>query len=400
MPLLKILCKEIELQAKGLAEDEGSFYGFLPRVLTVVNTNLPPDPAAAGVLNDALGKVAAEVINSGRVSKLQKLHEALRTPRERGAPMVASDPRLAAAFAEAITRLAAVEGPAAETQALPMLRYCAEHVNVDDRAIQRAAGAFAKRRAAVDDARSYSIILRLQATYPSPELLQLARDVLLEMRKHNRFEEMVIFFSQARVEFGRDARTLTPYALAALENISSPDQRAQLMKSLWFTVQGEFEQRQMPAAARQWHLEYGDMELALNQLDKARERYQTLLKNKDLEPELMARVALRLAVLQFTRPAPGSAGEILLSVLALDKLPVEYKLAARLLGAPDQLRLEDLDAQLKVLGAPALLTDAEWDLFRGVRLRMDGNQAAARDLLAAAARKAPSLNFPKVTPAP
>jgi hypothetical protein len=130
--------------------------------------------------------------------------------------------------------------------------------------------------------------------------------------------------------------------------------------------------------------------------------------------------------------------ELLLPVLAIAGMPDEYEIAARLIGFPERLRLEDLDAQLKEARAPLRLTDAEWDLMRGVRLRLDGRMTEAREALAAAAVKAdpsrawvssvasqllrnntrspdedkvdaerpaptppaPSANFPRVTPGP
>jgi hypothetical protein len=198
---------------------------------------------------------------------------------------------------------------------------------------------------------------------------------------------MVIFFSQARVEFGQEARVLTPLAIAALENVGSTEQRAQLLSSLWFTVHGEFEQRQLAAADRQWQMEYADIELVLNQWEKARERYQGLYNAKDIEPELLARVGLRLGIICLARPSAGRASDVLLPLLAINGVPEEFKTAARLLATPDQTRLEALDGQLKAANVPLKMTDAEWDLIRGMRLRMDGNQAQARDALSSAARK-------------
>ena len=382
MQLLKILCKEIEAQAKDLADNdnESRFYQFTSKALSAVVVKPPPDPSAMDVLCAALDKVAAEIINGGRVSKLIKLHEAFRGTR-------AMDPHLARSFAEAVTRLAAAGSPGAREQALSLLTYCAKHVQRDDPGLQRAVVALARHDAAVDDARSYGVILKLQRTYATPQLLKLASEMLLEMRRSSRYEEMVIFFSQARVEFGSDARVLTPLAVAALENVNSSEQRAQLLSSLWFTVHGELEQRQLAAADRQWQMEFADIELVLNQWEKAREHYLALYNTKDIEPELLARVSFRLGVLAMARPGGGRASDVLLPLLAMENLPEEYKLAARLLVAPDRTRLEDLDAQLKALNAPLRLSAAEWDLCRGLRLRLDGNQALARDVLSAAARK-------------
>jgi hypothetical protein len=290
----------------------------------------------------------------------------------------------------------------------------------------------------VDDARTYPVIMTLQRAYAAPELLSLCSKVMLEMRKQNRYEEMVLFYAQARLEFGAGARELTPLAIAALENVTSSEQRSQLLATLWFTVHGKLVERDLTRDAQQWQLEYGDVELALNHWDKARERYQALCNGDETEMELRARAALRLAVLQHARPGTRSVAELLLPVLAIAGMPDEYEIAARLIGFPERLRLEDLDAQLKEARAPLRLTDAEWDLMRGVRLRLDGRMTEAREALAAAAVKAdpsrawvssvasqllrnntrspdedkvdaerpaptppaPSANFPRVTPGP
>jgi hypothetical protein len=209
---------------------------------------------------------------------------------------------------------------------------------------------------------------------------------MLALRKSNRYADLILLFSGARVEFGPDAQILTPLAVATLENATAPEQRAQLLSTLWQTVHGVLQQRQLPAAERRWQMEYADIELALNQWETARERYLALYNNAEIEPELFARVALRLGALTTVRPGGGKPGDVLAPVLALAEVPEELKLAAKLLASPDQVRLDELNAKLTALKAPLRLSAAEWDLCRGLRLRLDGNQAQAREVLAAAAR--------------
>ena len=74
----------------------------------------------------------------------------------------------------------------------------------------------------------------------------------------------------------------------------------------------------------------------------------------------------------------------------MENVAEEYKLAARLLAAPEQVSLSDFDTRLKAVRAPLLLSEAEWDLVRGLRLRIDGSQAAAGEAFRAAEGKASS----------
>jgi len=404
MPELKVFAAEVELQAKELADSD--FAAFQTKLLPVVIFNLPDDPTASKLLDNALDKVCNEIIALGETSKLQKLHEALRGPR------VKAEPRLASSFARAVQKLAQANDAVADGKALTLLKYCAAHVAKGDPDLNRAAFALAKPKAKVDEKDSYFSILTIQKEYPTPDLLNLARDVMLELNhpQRQRYPDAVMFYSQARVDFGSDARSLIPLCLGALEKVRSAEQRAQLLTSIWMTVNGQLEQQhsaaadrlleqqQIAAADREFRLEYGDMELALSFWDRARETYRALLDPpkaplwslKSVEPELRARAGLRLGVLSLARAGNGSANDSLLPVLALDNIADEYKLAARFLAAPDQVPMSELEKQMKAVKAPLQLSEAEWDLLRGLRLRMDGSQAAAAEAFRAAESKSSS----------
>ena len=393
LDVLRILCKGngqgskgIEAQAADLASqtkvpgsDSDRLNLFLFKVPPVVWAKLPADPSAGPMFRDALEKIAPEIISSGRVSNLVKLHEALRGAERQ-------DPRMAKSFAEAVVRLAKSDDPGAERDALNLLKYCAAHVERGNSALQNAVVVFAEHRVSMKEPSNQDLIFRLQAVYPARGLRTPAREVLLALQHNSRYEEMVSFFVQARIEFGADAGVLTPIAVRALRSVNSPPQRAALMSDLWTKVHGELEQRQLAADDRHWQLEYADIELVLDRWEKARDRYLGLYNLRGLEPELQAKAGLRLGVLNLASPTAVSASDPLLSLLSTENLPDEYKLAAMLLAMPESLSIADLDARLKALKAPLLLSPPEWDLFRGLRLRMDGDSLAAKEALLAAER--------------
>jgi hypothetical protein len=374
--LLKGLGKEIEAQVSDLSGNE--FYEFIAKLLPIALNNCTTDAMYQQTLNGPLEKLCAEIVASGRVTKLIRLHEVLRGPR------AVYDTRLAAPFADAIRRLAQVGDAASEALALQLLKYCADHVDRTHAGLQNAACALAKQKAVIDDARTYAAILTIQRQFPAAGLQLIARDVMLELKAKNRFEEGILFFSQARVEFGEEARELMPVALAILENIRSDDQRAQLLAAIWQTVTGELEVRQGVAALPAWKLEYADMLLVLNRWDRARDIYLGLTADREAPVDLRARASIRLSCVSFAKTGALRTGDVLLPLLNEDGVREEYRLAAMLLAMPDQLRSDALKDQLAAIGAPLLLTEAEWDLLRGMRLRMENNPAALPALEAAA----------------
>ena len=396
LQVLTILCSRIEAQARDLAtkpKDSASGSNllnlFLAKVPPAVWAKLPAEPSARPLFCDALGKLAPEIVSGGTLSDLTELHRALRGGRPQ-------DPRLAQSFAEAAARLATSPRPDAEVQALNLLRYCAAHVERDSLALRNAVMLLAASRVQANEPRNENLLLALHAAYPAPQLLTPAREVLLALRREGRYEEMLAFFTQARIEFGADASVLTPHAVVALQNVKPPERQAELLSKLWSDVHGSLAARQLAGDERRWQLEYADIELVLEYeyWDKARERYLGLYNTRELEPELQARVGLRLGALNLARPAGVTPSDPLLPLLAMEGPFEEYKLAAQLLATPERLRMADLEARLKPLNAPLRLSEAEWDLFRALRLRMDGDQALARDMLSAAARKsAPSRTW-------
>ena len=360
--LLSVLCKEIELQAKDLSGD--NFYDFSTSLLPVAAAQFPPNEPGSAEFGDALDKIVRAMIPSGRMMDIIKLHEALRGAQK-------SDPRLAASFAAAVSSLANIGDPGAKELSITLLKYCYAHVAPDHPEIRDAARLLGERLARVDDNRSYSVIHSIQQAYPAPQLLTLAGNIMYKLNQDNRYEETIIFFSQARVEFHTEGRVLTPYAVSALENIQSPDQRAQLLSSIWHTVDDQFKQENDEAAERFWRMDYGDIALGLNQWDRAREMYSSLFNAEIAEPELKAKAGLRLGVLAIVRSGTAAPVDFLVPLLSMEKVADEIKLAARLLAAPEQLHLSELDARLKELRAPLLLSDGEWALIRGLRLRME-----------------------------
>ncbi|HEY3319535.1 MAG TPA: serine/threonine-protein kinase [Planctomycetota bacterium] len=400
LPALKVICAETESQAKDLATD-AEFHSFTSKLLAPVLARFPQDPAAPKLLENALDKLCDEIIAGAKLTKLLKLHETLRGPLK-------FDTRLANAFVKALQKLAAT-GDAASAQAL--LQYCSLHVAKSDPEIRRAVFALAKKAAADGDL-ACTALMKLQRWYPTPELISLVGEEMLALNHPQRmqYDAAVTLFSRARVEFGEKARVLTPLVLGALEKVRSVENRQQLLKTVWLLVTGQLEecysaategspeQAAIAASDRQWRIEYGDIQLAMNQWDDARRTYRLVYEPptpatwslKTVEPELRARAALRLGAIAMAKVGNGSTSEILLPLLSVENLQDEYKLAARFLAAPDQITAAALDAQLQTLRAPLLLADSEWELLRGLRLRADGQMTAAGNVFRSAETKSSS----------
>jgi hypothetical protein len=128
------------------------------------------------------------------------------------------------------------------------------------------------------------------------------------------------------------------------------------------------------------------MLLVLNRWDRARDIYQGLSSDKDIASDLRARAAIRLSCLSLARTGTLRAAELLLPILTEDDVKDEYRLAAILLAQPELLRAEDLKDKITAAGGPLLFTDAEWEMLRGIRLRLDNN-ATATAVLDGAAKK-------------
>ena len=369
--LNEIVCKNIstDTQAKALADAD--FNDFVAILLPAIIDNIE-QPAQAAALGVAVEKIAQFVSASGRVADLMRLHEALRGPR------VKVDPRMAGVFAETINNLAAAGDTGSEALAINLLRYCSVSVGMNRRDISGASERLAQRTAVVDDARRYSAILTIQNAYPNPRLASLVRKVMTELNSKNLYEQTVLFYNSARVEFGNEGWEFTPAVVHALEQISSQDQRTRLLNNMMLSVRNEFHQRKDELAERLWALNFGDILVALNRPDKAADEYQALLKLPGLDTELTARTALRLSALRFARTG-GLDAERLLPLLDIPDLNPEYNLAIRLIAWRESLPIEDLAKEMKPLNAPLRLNAAEWDLLRGIRLRLDGNPALARD---------------------
>ena len=379
--LLAAACEQVERQLKE-AGGEG-FDQFRTVLLPVMQASLPADAGASAGFAELMEKMALALAAAGRPDDIRKLHAALRGPETK------SDPRLAGAFASAIAALLAkANDPEAETAALELLKYCGEHVAANDPGIKAAALLLARRKAVVDDQRSYGTLLIIQQAYPAPEFLELALGVMRQLLERQRYEEAVLFYNQARVAFWTTGGGLTAWLVGALNGITSEELRSRLLSAVKNTVQGELEDLKNDAAGRQWRLEYGDIELALNYWEKARQTYQQLLALPKTEPALLAQTGLRLAALYYLHPNAAPPGALLPPLLETANMPEEMKLALRLLGTPERLSIDELVAQRRGLAPPLLLTGGEWDLLCGLRLLMDHNSAIAFPLLQEADRQA------------
>ena len=384
LTLLRTVCEGIKEQANALATEEERFKKLtatlLPPLVSRLRDGTIDMPAAGNtLLADALGAVAQAIIKSGNMEDLTRLHAALRGAQAK------TDARLAGSFAAAMLKLIEARDTASEALAMDLLKYAGEHVTVGDAALQDAAYLLGKLKARVDDERTYAAINRIQETYPTPKLLKLAHGVMVRLLELKRYEEAVLFYTEARVKFRSEGAKLTPLVLSAMDNISG-EQRSQLMKQVQ-SVGGQLAELKDDVAERAWRLEYGDILLAQGQWEAARELYHALYAGANAEPALMAHAGLRLAALYYLHPDTLPPNEVMAHIIELEKTPPEARLAARVLAA-DTVSLDDIAAQVKAIPpANRLLSDSEWDLLRGIRMRRDQNRSGADIALQEALRK-------------
>jgi serine/threonine protein kinase len=368
---------DIERQVKELAAEE--FEPFVKQVLPVAAAAVPDDAEASRRLTEALDKLARTMISIGRITEIMDLHEVLRGKEAK------SDARLAGAFAEAVKTLSNMSDDDSQALARDLLRYCAEHVTIGDRDLQKATLALAEPHAVLNDNR-YARILTIQRAYPSPDLLPLSARVMEQLMTQQLYQDAIFFYMQARTAFKAEARLLRPQAINSLSAVKSEDQRAHLLNALWFNVHGDFEAAGDEDSDRLWKLEFGDILLAMNIWEKARDVYQQIYTTPKMPPELVGRAGLRLAALYYIHPDTTDPAEILPALLAMDNLPDEIKLAVRLLAAND-VKMDELDKHMKDVNAPTLLSAGEWDLFRGMHMRMANNPPGATAALLSAQTK-------------
>src|SRR6185369_16873288 len=105
-----------------------------------------------------------------------------------------------------------------------------------------------------------------------------------------------------RGELGTSGSALTPGVLAALEYVTA-EQRERFMAGIWENVTQSFAKAE-DGSDRAWALEYGDMQVALGQFDKAQELYQNVAK-ADTLPEISGKASVRLAVLRIALTGEG-----------------------------------------------------------------------------------------------
>jgi serine/threonine protein kinase len=373
-----VFLAELALHEKELAGPD--FNEFCAVLLPVFSNRQIENPDLASKFNKCIERVGQGLIGGGNAASLIRLHEALRGPR------MASDSRLAGVFAAAVRLLGCSGDPALETVALELLAYCGEHVTLGDENLQAATLAFAQRKAIVDDLRTYVMILSIQQAYPAPELLRLSNTVLLELLKRGSFEQASLFYSNARVAFRGDGARLTPALISVLSHVNLEEQRVSLLKSVSDTVRAEFARQKEDGLDRNWTLEHGDILLALNYPEKAREQYVAAHAAK-ADVMLSAKAALRLAAMQIVNRKESAAPADYFNGMDLAELPEELRIAVQLIASPDAVHGQELAALLKKANAPSILSEAEWDFLRGVRFQMDQNVVGALSALEDAARK-------------
>ncbi len=373
--LLKDLCSQIDKKATTLANRE-SFLPFTATLLPVMVAYMPSDDEALAQLGSASEKVAQALIKTTRFGDLIRLHTALRGPR------TIVDARLAPAFAEAVSLLAASSDADSHGLALELLRYAAKSVAADNTEIQAAAEALARRRAAAAGDANYTAIIEVYKAYPAPSLVRIAEESMRDLLNSRRYDEAINFYQHARGELGNSGSALTPGVLAALEYVT-PEQRERFMAGIWEKVSQSFAKTE-DGADRAWALEYGDMQAALGQFDKAQELYQTVAK-ADALPEISGKASVRLAVLKIALTGEGYS--TLTPLLTREKVPEEVKMAAKLLSAPTMLSPAELPERLNLLDGPRIFNAAEWELLTGIRLFEDQKSADAQIAVNSALQK-------------
>ena len=358
-----------ELKPEVVGLNETTFYAD---ILPKLSAAMPLESKAA--LERAAVRLAQALAENGRADDLIALHKAIRL----GAKY---DARLADYFALAVEKLALSPEPKdddeqalkLQEQALKLLKYSHDRVSRDDAKLLQAAASLAARKSFAGP----SGLLSIKAAMPTAELTQFARRILRGLSQERDYAGAVEFFKRARSQFLSDGVALLPETVAALENIEAPE-RDKKLDAIWSTVRDELKKQDDESASRQWALEYGDMLLALSGWEGARKQYQSLLPYVETDPATAARAALRLTAMKLARPE-STGTDTLASTIAAPGSPEDIKLAAQLLSTPSPLSVNDLPDKLKKVPTPEL-GHAEWNLIKGLRARMDGDEAGAQQL--------------------
>ncbi len=365
--LLAKVCAQIEKHSGMLAGRE-NFNAFTDSLLPVMVAYLPQDDEALGQIGNSIDKIARLLIKGGRFTDLVKLHNVLRAKSP-------TETRLASAFAEAVGVLAAANDPESQSTALDLLNHAGKFIAQDNPEIQQSAEALGRRRMTTASGDpNYQALIEVYHVYPSPGLVKMADEAMHDMLAARRYEDAINFYQRARGEFGNAGTALTPGVLAALENVSA-DKRDRFLAAISDSVTQTLKAAN-DDSDRAWALEYGDMLMALGQMDKAHEKYQGLSATADLNPELFGKVSVRLCALQIART--GTGYNALSGLISRDKTPDEVKLAAKLLSAPTLLNPAELGDKLKALPGPRLFSAAEWELLSGIRAFADQRTADAQ----------------------
>jgi predicted Ser/Thr protein kinase len=291
-------------------------------------------------------------------------------------------PELAPPLAQAILALADVRTVDAENEALGLLRYASAQNLKDSPELQTAALQFARKGAVGRTEDSNALILSVHRAFPIPKLIELASDALRDLTKRKAQGQALSFFGSARIEFGREAECLRPYVIDVLRSLPQ-NQASQALADLRVAVrqpiQGKTQEEYL------WQLECGDLYLAIGRVEKAAELWNELALADRLDPEMAARVTLRLCGWNLAQ------GHLLpLEIWAPATVAEDYPEEARLLArfVTGALVSQELETGLQRLPEPRVFTEAEWDVARALRARAEGREGDSVQLLWSAADRA------------
>ncbi|MFH0939514.1 MAG: protein kinase [Planctomycetota bacterium] len=103
------------------------------------------------------------------------------------------------------------------------------------------------------------------------KLVLLCHKVIVDLLKHQHYDEVAQFYSQLRIALRTNSSALTPLLISILSNIPVEDQRTRLLNSITHSVQSEFENQKNDAALQQWRLDLADVQQILDRWKKERE---------------------------------------------------------------------------------------------------------------------------------
>lgn len=291
-------------------------------------------------------------------------------------------PQLAVPMAQAVLALAELRTVEAENEALSLLRYAAAQNLKDSADLQSAALQFASKGAVGRSEDAHALILSVHRAFPVPKLIELASDALRDLTQRKAQGQALSFFGSARIEFGREAERLRPQIVDLLRSLPQ-NQASQALADLRVAVRQPIQDK--THEEQQWQLECGDLYLAIGRTEKAAELWNELAVAERLDPEMTARITLRLCGWNLAQGHLLPL-EIWTPATVADDIPEEARLLARF--ASGRLVPQEFEACLQRIPDPRIFTDAEWDVARALRARAEGRDSDSVQLLESAADRA------------